>query len=92
MTKNEIFEIFLFSESQQVEAVYRFSFDVNPTDVVDLDARLGDCILHEPLKATALFQSVSFRQGGSSQAVITSFKKEFQPFFRKGQNNSVVEM
>uniref|UniRef100_A0A3B4CYA9 MCMDC2 N-terminal domain-containing protein n=1 Tax=Pygocentrus nattereri TaxID=42514 RepID=A0A3B4CYA9_PYGNA len=47
-------------KSQQMEAVYRFSFDVNPTDVVELDARLGDCILHDPLKATSLFQSVCF--------------------------------
>ncbi|XP_058231879.1 minichromosome maintenance domain-containing protein 2 [Hemibagrus wyckioides] len=44
-------------DSQQV---YRFSFDVNPTDIVELDARLGDCILHDPLKATSLFQSVCF--------------------------------
>ncbi|KAB5533272.1 hypothetical protein PHYPO_G00129890 [Pangasianodon hypophthalmus] len=44
-------------ESQQV---YRFSFDVNPSDIVELDARLGDCILHDPLKATSLFQSVCF--------------------------------
>ncbi|KAL7840703.1 hypothetical protein AOLI_G00260260 [Acnodon oligacanthus] len=49
-----------FKESQQMEAVYRFSFDVNPTDVVELDARLGDCILHDPLKATSLFQSVCY--------------------------------
>ncbi|XP_066533289.1 minichromosome maintenance domain-containing protein 2 isoform X6 [Hoplias malabaricus] len=49
-----------FKESQQVEAVYRFHFDVNPTDVVELDARLGDCILHNTLKATSLFQSVCY--------------------------------
>ncbi|XP_053467372.1 minichromosome maintenance domain-containing protein 2 [Ictalurus furcatus] len=44
-------------DSQQV---YRFCFDVNPSDMVELDARLGDCILHDPLKATSLFQSVCF--------------------------------
>ncbi|XP_030625838.1 minichromosome maintenance domain-containing protein 2 [Chanos chanos] len=49
-----------FKDTLQCEAVYRFSFDVNPTDVVDLDARLGDCVLHDPSKATALFQSVCF--------------------------------
>ncbi|XP_007248985.3 minichromosome maintenance domain-containing protein 2 [Astyanax mexicanus] len=47
-------------ESQQVEAVYRFNFDVNPTDLLELDARLGDCVLHDPLKATSLFQSVCY--------------------------------
>uniref|UniRef100_A0A4W4F6R6 MCMDC2 N-terminal domain-containing protein n=1 Tax=Electrophorus electricus TaxID=8005 RepID=A0A4W4F6R6_ELEEL len=49
-----------FRDSQQVEAVYRFSLDVNPSDVVELDALLGDCILHDPMKATSLFQSVCF--------------------------------
>lgn len=42
-----------------MEAVYRFSFDVNPSDVLQLDALLGDCILHDPIKAVSLFQSVS---------------------------------
>jgi len=40
-------------------AVYRFSFDVSPSDLLELDASLGDCILHDPLKAVSLFQSVS---------------------------------
>lgn len=40
-------------------AVYRFSFDVSPSDMLELDAPLGDCILHDPLKAVSLFQSVS---------------------------------
>lgn len=47
--------MFFFPDSQQV---YRFSFDVNPSDIVELDPKLGDCILHDPLKATSLFQSV----------------------------------
>lgn len=48
------------SGGQQTEAVYRFSFDVNPSDVLELDATLGDCVLHDPVKAVSLFQSVSF--------------------------------
>lgn len=43
-----------------MQAVYRFSFDVNPSEVLELDAKLGDWILHDPLKAASLFQSVSF--------------------------------
>lgn len=39
--------------------MYRFSFHVNPTDLIELDARLGDIVLHDPLKAKALFRSVS---------------------------------
>ncbi|XP_058621883.1 minichromosome maintenance domain-containing protein 2 isoform X2 [Onychostoma macrolepis] len=45
---------------QQTEAVYRFSFDVNPSDVLELDATLGDCMLHDPVKAVSLFQSVCY--------------------------------
>ncbi|KAI7792468.1 minichromosome maintenance domain-containing protein 2 isoform X2 [Triplophysa rosa] len=46
--------------AHQMQAVYRFSFDVNPSEVLELDATLGDCILHDPLKAASLFQSVCF--------------------------------
>lgn len=49
----------VFSGTQQTEAVYRFCIGVNPADVLELDPVLGDCVLHDPLKATALFQSVS---------------------------------
>lgn len=42
-----------------MEAVYRFCVSVNPTDVIELDPVLGDWILHDPLRATALFQYVS---------------------------------
>uniref|UniRef100_A0A3Q2Y5Y0 Minichromosome maintenance domain containing 2 n=1 Tax=Hippocampus comes TaxID=109280 RepID=A0A3Q2Y5Y0_HIPCM len=42
------------------EAVYRFCITVNPSDVVEVDPELGDCILHDPQRATALFQSVCF--------------------------------
>ncbi|KTF87109.1 hypothetical protein cypCar_00014994 [Cyprinus carpio] len=50
----------VFKGGQQTEAVYRFSFDVNPSDVLELDATLGDCILHDPVKAVSLFQSVCY--------------------------------
>lgn len=46
-------------DPQQIEAVYRFCISVNPSDVIEVDPVLGDCVLHEPLRATALFQSVS---------------------------------
>ncbi|XP_048121892.1 minichromosome maintenance domain-containing protein 2 isoform X2 [Alosa alosa] len=49
-----------FKESPQRDAVYRFSFHVNPTDLIELDGRLGDIVLHDPLKARALFRSVCF--------------------------------
>ncbi|XP_029004593.1 minichromosome maintenance domain-containing protein 2 isoform X2 [Betta splendens] len=49
-----------FHDPQRIEAVYRFSINVNPSDVIELDAELGDCVLHDPLRATALFQSVCF--------------------------------
>ncbi|XP_005912247.1 minichromosome maintenance domain-containing protein 2 [Haplochromis burtoni] len=49
-----------FNGTQQTEAVYRFCIGVNPADVLELDPVLGDCVLHDPLKATALFQSVCF--------------------------------
>ncbi|XP_051538860.1 minichromosome maintenance domain-containing protein 2 [Myxocyprinus asiaticus] len=53
-------DCYVLKGAQQMEAVYRFSFDVNPSDVLELDATLGDCILHDPLKAAVLFQSVCF--------------------------------
>ncbi|XP_068604211.1 minichromosome maintenance domain-containing protein 2 [Brachionichthys hirsutus] len=49
-----------FNDRQQAEAVYRFCVGVNPSDVIEVDPELGDCVLREPLKATALFQSVCF--------------------------------
>ncbi|XP_036378717.1 minichromosome maintenance domain-containing protein 2 [Megalops cyprinoides] len=49
-----------FNDFQQSEAVYRFCIHVNPSDLIEMDARLGDYILHDPFKATALFQSVCF--------------------------------
>ncbi|XP_054622243.1 minichromosome maintenance domain-containing protein 2 isoform X2 [Dunckerocampus dactyliophorus] len=50
-----------FTEPQQnAVVVFRFCIDVNPFDVVEVDSELGDYVLHHPLQATALFQSVCF--------------------------------
>ncbi|TMS15937.1 hypothetical protein E3U43_013230 [Larimichthys crocea] len=49
-----------FSDPGQVEAVYRLCVSVNPSDVIEVDPVLGDCVLHNPLAATALFKSVCF--------------------------------
>ncbi|CAO2580152.1 Minichromosome maintenance domain-containing protein 2 [Lemmus lemmus] len=49
-----------YNDSKQSYAVYRFSVLVNPSDVVELDAELGNHILHHPLKAAQVFQSVCF--------------------------------
>lgn len=53
------FHIYVFTDSKQSYAVYRFNVLVNPSDVVELDAELGNHILHHPLKAAQVFQSVS---------------------------------
>ncbi|XP_041817731.1 minichromosome maintenance domain-containing protein 2 [Chelmon rostratus] len=49
-----------FNDPQQIEAVYRLCISVNPSDVIEVDPVLGDCVLRDPLRATALFQSVCF--------------------------------
>ncbi|XP_045923445.1 minichromosome maintenance domain-containing protein 2 [Micropterus dolomieu] len=49
-----------FNDPQQIEAVYRFCISVNPSDVIEVDPVLGDCLLRDPLRATALFKSVCF--------------------------------
>ncbi|XP_051878569.1 minichromosome maintenance domain-containing protein 2 [Pristis pectinata] len=49
-----------YSDSKQCRAVYRFIIYVNPADLTELDARLGNCVLHQPIRATYLFQSVCF--------------------------------
>ncbi|XP_049912895.1 minichromosome maintenance domain-containing protein 2 [Epinephelus moara] len=49
-----------FNDPQQIEAVYRFCIGVNPSDVIEVDPILGDCVLRDPLRATSLFQSVCF--------------------------------
>uniref|UniRef100_UPI0037E7E361 minichromosome maintenance domain-containing protein 2 n=1 Tax=Semicossyphus pulcher TaxID=241346 RepID=UPI0037E7E361 len=49
-----------FNDPLRIEAVYRFCIGVNPSDLIEVDAVLGDCILRDPIRATALFQSVCF--------------------------------
>ncbi|XP_058131588.1 minichromosome maintenance domain-containing protein 2 isoform X2 [Dasypus novemcinctus] len=49
-----------YNDSKQSYAVYRFNIIINPSDVVELDAELGNHILHQPLKAAQVFQSVCF--------------------------------
>ncbi|XP_053064175.1 minichromosome maintenance domain-containing protein 2 isoform X2 [Acinonyx jubatus] len=49
-----------YNDSKQSYAVYRFSILINPSDIVELDAELGNYILHQPLKAAQVFQSVCF--------------------------------
>lgn len=51
--------IYIFTDSKQSYAVYRFNILINPCDIVELDAELGNQILHHPLKAAQVFQSVS---------------------------------
>ncbi|XP_072234988.1 minichromosome maintenance domain-containing protein 2 [Leuresthes tenuis] len=48
------------NDPQRTEAVYRFCINVNPSDLMEVDPVLGDCVLHDPLRATVLFQSVCF--------------------------------
>ncbi|XP_062986875.1 minichromosome maintenance domain-containing protein 2 [Elgaria multicarinata webbii] len=50
----------LYNDSKQSYAVFRFLISVNPSDITELDATLGNYILHEPVKATQIFQSVCF--------------------------------
>ncbi|KAM4704961.1 minichromosome maintenance domain-containing protein 2 [Rhinophrynus dorsalis] len=47
-----------YHESTHSYAVYRFVISINPMDVTELDATLGNYILHEPLRAAQVFQSV----------------------------------
>ncbi|XP_010609765.1 minichromosome maintenance domain-containing protein 2 [Fukomys damarensis] len=49
-----------YNDSKQSYAVYRFNILINPSDVLELDAELGNHILHHPLKAVQVFQSVCF--------------------------------
>ncbi|XP_067836374.1 minichromosome maintenance domain-containing protein 2 [Heptranchias perlo] len=49
-----------YNDSEQCHAVYRFIICVNPSDLTELDARLGNCVLHQPIRAACLFQSVCF--------------------------------
>ncbi|XP_027628421.1 minichromosome maintenance domain-containing protein 2 [Tupaia chinensis] len=49
-----------YNDSKQSYAVYRFNILINPSDIAELDAELGNHILHQPLKAAKIFQSVCF--------------------------------
>ncbi|KAM5281482.1 minichromosome maintenance domain-containing protein 2 [Ctenodactylus gundi] len=49
-----------YNDSKQSYAVFRFNILINPPDVLELDAELGNHILHHPLKAAQVFQSVCF--------------------------------
>uniref|UniRef100_A0A8C2P596 Minichromosome maintenance domain-containing protein 2 n=1 Tax=Capra hircus TaxID=9925 RepID=A0A8C2P596_CAPHI len=48
-----------YNDSKQSYAVYRFNVLINPSDIVELDAELGNHILHQPLKAAQVFQSIN---------------------------------
>uniref|UniRef100_A0A8D2J3Y0 Minichromosome maintenance domain-containing protein 2 n=1 Tax=Varanus komodoensis TaxID=61221 RepID=A0A8D2J3Y0_VARKO len=50
----------LYNDSKENYAVLRFLISVNPSDITELDATLGNYILHEPVKATQIFQSACF--------------------------------
>ncbi|OPJ83533.1 MCM domain-containing protein 2 isoform B [Patagioenas fasciata monilis] len=49
-----------YNDSKQSYAVYRFIISINPSDITELDAALGNCILHNPIQAAQIFQSVCF--------------------------------
>ncbi|NXS06234.1 MCMD2 protein, partial [Neodrepanis coruscans] len=49
-----------YNDSKQSYAVYRFIISINPSDIAELDATLGNYILHSPLQAAEIFQSVCF--------------------------------
>ncbi|NXP74743.1 MCMD2 protein, partial [Ramphastos sulfuratus] len=52
--------LFASPDSKQSYAVYRFTISVNPSDIAELDAAFGNYILHQPLQAAQVFQSVCF--------------------------------
>ncbi|XP_041824991.1 minichromosome maintenance domain-containing protein 2 isoform X2 [Melanotaenia boesemani] len=47
------------NDIQPSAAIYRFCISINPSDVIEVDPFLGHCVLHDPLRATHLFQSVN---------------------------------
>ncbi|XP_071593775.1 minichromosome maintenance domain-containing protein 2 isoform X4 [Heliangelus exortis] len=49
-----------YNDSKQSYAVYRFIVSINPSDIAELDATLGNYILHNPIQAAQIFQSVCF--------------------------------
>ncbi|NXL47635.1 MCMD2 protein, partial [Podilymbus podiceps] len=49
-----------YNDLKQSYAVYRFIISINPSDIAELDATLGNYILHNPIQAAQIFQSVCF--------------------------------
>ncbi|XP_068090909.1 minichromosome maintenance domain-containing protein 2 isoform X2 [Hyperolius riggenbachi] len=47
-----------YNESTHSYAVYRFVISINPMDITEVNATLGNHILHEPMRAAQIFQSV----------------------------------
>lgn len=52
--------LFAPADSKQSYAVYRFVISINPSDIAELDATLGNYILHNPIQAAQIFQTVSY--------------------------------
>ncbi|XP_038244543.1 minichromosome maintenance domain-containing protein 2 isoform X2 [Dermochelys coriacea] len=76
-----------YNDSKQTCAVYRFIISVNPSDIAELDAALGNQILHKPMKAAQIFQSVSELVCLQRQKCIQHFKPNFSL-----QNHSIFEL
>ncbi|XP_041422375.1 minichromosome maintenance domain-containing protein 2 isoform X2 [Xenopus laevis] len=66
-----------YNESNHSYAVYRFVISINPTDITELDATLGNYILHEPMRAAQIFQSVC-DTAIKTLSLIESYQKESQ--------------
>ncbi|NXS94314.1 MCMD2 protein, partial [Jacana jacana] len=49
-----------YNDSKQSYAVYRFVISINPSDIAELDATLGNYVLHNPIQAAQIFQTVCF--------------------------------
>ncbi|XP_072010762.1 minichromosome maintenance domain-containing protein 2 isoform X2 [Engystomops pustulosus] len=66
-----------YNESGQSYAVYRFVISVNPMDITELNAILGNYILHEPVRAARIFQSVC-DAAVKTLSLITGYQNEAQ--------------
>ncbi|KAM7176300.1 minichromosome maintenance domain-containing protein 2 isoform 4-T8 [Macrochelys suwanniensis] len=76
-----------YNDSKQSYAVYRFIISVNPSDIAELDVALGNQILHKPMKAVQIFQSVSEFVCLQRQKYIQHFKPDFSL-----QNHFIFEL
>lgn len=65
------------TDSKQSYAVFRFLISVNPSDIAELDATLGNYILHEPVKATKIFQTVRHLTFRANRNVLTNLSHSF---------------